>query len=447
MGLLAEGLVGRGEEVGVCPLAGTTDPATQLVELSEAQQVGPVHDQGVHRRHVDPRLDDRGAHQHVVHAFPEVHDGRLQRRLVHLAVCHHHPCLRNQLPDAGSHAVDVLDPVVHEEDLALPEQLAADGLGHRPLVVVPHVGQDRLPVGGRRVQEAEVPYACQRHLQGARDGGGRQGEHVHVGPDLLDRLLVADPEALLLVDDQQAQPLEPDLLGEQAVRADHHVHRPVGQALGDTPRRRRGQESTEHLHPDRIRGEAVAEGLAVLLGQEGGRHQHGRLTSVLHGLERGSDRHLRLAEAHVAAHQAVHRHGALHVRLDVLDGLQLVRRLLVGKGLFHLPLPGSVGGEGVADRRDPGLVQDDQFLGDLRHLGAHLGPGPVPVGAAHPAEARSRSTRVGPDAVDLVRRQVEAVVAPVLEQQVVALDARQGAGDQPGEAGHAVLFVDDVVAG
>ena len=40
---------------------------------------------------------------------------------------------------------------------------------------------------------------------------------------LLDRLLVGDAEALLLVDDEQAEVLERDVLGEQAVGADDDV--------------------------------------------------------------------------------------------------------------------------------------------------------------------------------------------------------------------------------
>ena len=51
------------------------------------------------------------------------------------------------------------------------------------------------------------------------------------------------------------------------------------------------------------------------------------------------------------------------------------------------------------------------------------------------------------DGVDLVGRDVELVVAPVLEQQVVALDAADGPLDHAGVAGHAVLVVHDVVAG
>ena len=51
------------------------------------------------------------------------------------------------------------------------------------------------------------------------------------------------------------------------------------------------------------------------------------------------------------------------------------------------------------------------------------------------------------DGVDLVGRDVELVVAPVLEQQVVALDAADGPLDHAAVAGDAVLVVHDVVAG
>jgi len=52
---------------------------------------------------------------------------------------------------------------------------------------------------------------------------------------------------------------------------------------------------------------------------------------------------------------------------------------------------------------------------------------------------------VRPDGIDLVGGKVEPVVAPVLQQQVVAFDTAQGPGHQAAEAGHTVLLVDDVV--
>ena len=68
-----------------------------------------------------------------------------------------------------------------------------------------------------------------------------------------------------------------------------------------------GEEAGEHLDPDRVAGEPVGEGVAVLLGEQRRRHQHGDLLAVLDRLERGADGDLGLAEPDVAAHQAVHR--------------------------------------------------------------------------------------------------------------------------------------------
>ena len=53
VGLLAQHPVRRDEQVGVGPLPGPADPAAELVQLAEAEQVGPVDDERVHRRHVD----------------------------------------------------------------------------------------------------------------------------------------------------------------------------------------------------------------------------------------------------------------------------------------------------------------------------------------------------------------------------------------------------------
>ena len=109
-----------------------------------------------------------------------------------------------------------LHPVVHEEHLALAQQLAPDGLGHRPLVVLADVGEDRLALGRRGVEQREVADAGEAHLERARDRRGGEREHVDVGLQLLDRLLVADAEALLLVDDQQAEVLELDVVRRAA---------------------------------------------------------------------------------------------------------------------------------------------------------------------------------------------------------------------------------------
>ena len=61
------------------------------------------------------------------------------------------------------------------------------------------------------------------HVQRARDRRGGQRQHVELRPQLLQPLLLHDAEALLLVDDEQPEALEPDVLLQQPVSADDDV--------------------------------------------------------------------------------------------------------------------------------------------------------------------------------------------------------------------------------
>ena len=70
---------------------------------------------------------------------------------------------------------------------------------------------------------------------------------------------------MLLVDDHQAQVLEADVLGEQAVRADHDVDLARSDLRGHLALLLGGSEAREHLDPDREAGQALAEGAVVLL--------------------------------------------------------------------------------------------------------------------------------------------------------------------------------------
>ena len=272
-------------------------------------------------------------------------------------------------------------------------------------------------------------------------------EHVDVRAQLLDGLLVLDAEALLLVDHQQAEVLELDALDQQPVGADDAVDlarlQPGHHGLGLSG----AEEAGQHLDADRVAPEAVGEGVAVLLGEERGGHQDRDLLAGLDGLERGADRHLGLAEADVAAQQAVHREAGLHVVLHVADGVELVGRLDEGEALLQLVLPGRVVAEGEAGSVAPPLVQHDQLLGDLPHGGPDPALGLLEVRAAEAVERGRLAADVVADGVDLVGRDVELVAALVLEQQVVALDAADRPLDHAAVAADPVVVVDDVVAG
>ena len=207
------------------------------------------------------------------------------------------------------------------------------------------------------------------------------------------------------------------------------------------------------------RAQALAEGVEVLLRQDGRRHQHGHLAAVLDRLEGGAQGDLGLAEADVADQQAVHRPRRLHVGLDVVDGLQLVGRLFVREAAFELELPGRVGGIGVPFERCARAVQLHQLLGQVAHRAAHLGLGAHPLAAAEAGQRRVgiAGADVAADAVGLRHRDVQVVAVGVVQQQELGvagqLERRFLAGrgadrgaHQAAVAGDAVVDVDHQVA-
>ncbi len=202
------------------------------------------------------------------------------------------------------------------------------------------------------------------------------------------------PEALLLVDDHQPQVLEAHLPGDEAVGAHDDVDAAGGQPLEDLLGLGGVLEAGELGHGDGEAGIALGEGLGMLGHQEGGGHQDGHLLAVLDGLEGGSHRDLGLAVADVAAHEAVHRLGLLHVGLDLVDGGELVGGLGVGEGVLQFPLPRGVGAELVALGGLARGVELDELGGDLAHGLAGAGLGLGPVGPAHPVEGGVVPTHV-----------------------------------------------------
>jgi len=132
---------------------------------------------------------------------------------------------------------------------------------------------------------------------------------------------VGHAEALLLVDDQQPQILELHIFLQELVGADQQVQTAGAGSLQNAFLLLGGGESGKDLDLHREVLEPAAGGGVVLLGQNGGGHQNCRLLAVQDAFHNGPERHLRLAVAHIAAKEAIHGPGLLHILLDVRDGL------------------------------------------------------------------------------------------------------------------------------
>ena len=445
------------QEVCVRALAAAADAPAQLVQLREAEAVGSVDDQRVRVGDIQTGLDDRRAHEHVDVAMPEVADDLVELLLPHLAVRDADARLGHELVDLRRRLRDVLHAVVHVEHLSPAQQLAAHRGRDLRVLVCADVSEHGKAVLRRRGQRGHLADAGHRHLQRARDGRGRQRQHVDVGAQGLERLLVLDAEALLLVDDDQTEILELDLRVQQLVRADDDVDAAALQPLDGLVDLLGGLEPAHGGDRDRKSLVTLGEGLVVLLDEQRRRHEHGDLLAVLDGLEGGAHGDLGLAEADVAADQAVHRDRLFHVGLDLVDGGELVGGLLVRERVLQLLLPRGVGAEREAGGALAGRIQLDQVLGDLVDVLAGLRLGSRPVGAAELVELRGLRADVLADLVELVGRDEQLVgrcaafARRVFDDQVFArrpvgagADGALAHADEPADA---VLLVHHVVAG
>jgi len=232
-------------------------------------------------------------------------------------------------------------------DLAPTVNLAQDRVPDQALVVLGHHRLDGQPVFRWCVDHAHLADAAQGHVQRARYGRSRHGEHIDLPAQLLEPLLVRHAKALLLVDDQQAQILESHISRKQTVCTDDNVHLAGCQSFDDGMLFRIAPESREHLDDHRVGAQSASKGGIVLLRENGGGHEHRDLLAIHDGFEGGAQGDFGLAIAHIADQQPVHGTWLLHIRLDVLHGAELVIRLHIWKGGFHLVLPGRVLGVGV----------------------------------------------------------------------------------------------------
>ncbi len=235
--------------------------------------------------------------------------------------------------------LDRLDAVVQEERLSAALVLAQDRPLDKLLLVLAHVRPHRAAALRRSLDHGDVAQPRQRHLQRARDRRGGHRDHVDLQLQLAQQLLLLDPEALLLVDDQQAEVLRAHVAREHAVGADQDVHAALCEALDRGFLLGRRAKPRDVLERKRIVGEPLGERAVVLLGEDRRRRQHQYLLAVVRRLERRPQRDLGLAVADVAADQPVHRPRRFHVGLDQLDRLALVGRLGEGKALLEVALP------------------------------------------------------------------------------------------------------------
>ena len=110
-------------------------------------------------------------------------------------------------------------------------ELAQHGFADHALALGAHKGFDGQPALRCSGNDRQIAQTFQRHAHGARNGGGREREHIHLSAHGLHGFFVAHAKTVFFINDEQTQVFELDRAGQQLVRAHHDVYRTFAQPL------------------------------------------------------------------------------------------------------------------------------------------------------------------------------------------------------------------------
>ena len=170
--------------------------------------IGAIDDHRVGVGNIQPRFDDRRAHQQIDAVLDEVAHHVFELMLVHLAVADADARLGNQRAQMARDITDVLDAVVHEEHLTAAIEFAQNDFAHEAVVEMRNERANRLPIGRWRLNHRQVANPEHRHVQRARNRRRGQRQHLDQLAHRLHPLLVGDAETMLLVDYEQTRASE-----------------------------------------------------------------------------------------------------------------------------------------------------------------------------------------------------------------------------------------------
>ncbi len=422
-----------------------SDPAAQLVQLGQTEAVGAVDQNGVGIRDVDAGFDDRAAQQQVEALALEVEHDLLQFALGHLAVADADPRFGHQLPEFAGHLLDAGDVVVQEIDLAAAPEFAQAGFPDQRVVPGREEGLDRQSMRRWRGDQAQFAQPGHGHVEGARDRGCGEGQQMDFCAQGLQVLFLAHAEALLFVNDHQAKVAEGDIGLQQAMGADDDIQSAVGELPETVLDLARTAQPRQRFDPDRPIGEAIPEIAVVLLGQQGGRHQHCHLFAGHGGHEGGAHGDLGLAEADIAADQPIHWCLAAEIGDHALDRGQLVRGFLEREARSERFVHGPIDRQGQTLARLSLGLDFQQFGGDVADFLSGLALGLAPGFSTEAVQGRMFGIGAGVtiDQMQLCDRHVKLVAPRVFDFQVLTGLAAGIEHHQATIAADTVRFMDD----
>ena len=292
-------------------------PPAQLVQLREPEAIRLLDDHHRRVRDVDPQLDDGGRHQHVGPPVGERAQRPLLLRRGERPV-QEADARRRQRARGGARAARrrsprparraVLPHRTDDERLApLGERVAEPRVGglalaRRSRTAPTAVGGGRPPGRSVRNEASRSPCSASARLRGigVADMESRCGAPAGAAPRA-ERAALSDAEAVLLVDDHQAEPRQLARDAEQRLRPDQELRRVHAHTSSRiAARAAAGVAPVSAASPIPSRAPSGASARSLLLGQHLGRHHHERPGARRGDQRRRAERHRGLPAANVA---------------------------------------------------------------------------------------------------------------------------------------------------
>src|SRR5699024_5348776 len=148
------------------------------------------------------------------------------------------------------------------------------------------------------------------------------------------RFLMFHTEALLLIDNNEAEVFKFHFAGQDSVGTDQHIYRAVSRPIAHLFRLLIGLEARKRRDIYWDTRIASRESFQVLLNEERGGNQSRDLFAVLNGLKRRAHRDLGFSVAHASANEAVQRKRLLHIGLSLVNRDELIGSCYVVKRVF-----------------------------------------------------------------------------------------------------------------
>jgi len=313
-------------EQAVGLFAAAPDPATQLVQLCEAEAFGVFDDHQGGIRHVHADFDDGSGNEQLCFARDEGRHCRLPFVVRHFAVDEGDPDVGQQglqlFGGCGGvfafEGVGFFDERTNPVGLPPVAAVGTDAGDDGVAFVVRHdVGLDGAAAGRQGVDDGQVEFAVEAHGEGARDGGGGEDELMCgvVGGFFLQLQALVHAEAVLFVDDDEGEAGVGDVFLKDGVGADDELRAAVGDG-GERGAFFGGRHfAGERGDVDGKVCEQAADVGGMLFGEQFGRHHQYGLAAGGDGLQAGGEGDDGFAGADVALHEAHHR-----CRLGEVDG-------------------------------------------------------------------------------------------------------------------------------